>query len=91
MTEPSSPECAALLANISAYLDGELEAVACATIEHHCAGCPQCAALVDGFRQTIGLCRGVAVASLPDAVRERARENVRRLLESDEGARSRKI
>jgi anti-sigma factor RsiW len=88
MTEPSSPDCAALLAGISAYLDGELEAVECVAIERHCAGCPHCAALVEGFRHTIGLCRGVAIASLPEPVRERARANVRRLLDAGEGTRS---
>lgn len=87
MTEPSNPACAKILSQISAYLDGELEAVECAAIEQHSAGCPQCASLVDGFRQTIGLCRGVAVASLPDAVLERARANVRRLLDSSDSGK----
>jgi anti-sigma factor RsiW len=88
MTEPSSPDCTALLASISAYLDGELEAVECAAIERHCYGCPRCAALVEGLRHTIGLCRDVGTAPLPEPVRQRARESVRRLLDTAERAPS---
>jgi anti-sigma factor RsiW len=32
----SQTECRPILANISAYLDGELEATACDAIEQHC-------------------------------------------------------
>jgi anti-sigma factor RsiW len=80
MTDPVSPECAAILANISAYLDGELEVTACAAIETHCARCPRCAPVVEGLRRTIGLCRDAGSVPLPDAVRARARASVRRLL-----------
>ena len=86
MTEAPRPECTAMRSGISAYLDGELAAPECAAIEAHCAGCPSCAALVDGLRTTVGLCRGVAGTPLPESVRERARARVRRLL--DDAARS---
>ena len=88
MTEPLNPDCTALLAGISAYLDGELEAVQCTAIERHCVGCPRCAALVEGLRHTIGLCREVGTAPLPESVRERARTSVRRLLDPDAPAHS---
>jgi len=84
MTEPANPECRTLMARISAYLDGELEGVECAAIDAHCAGCPGCAAFVSGLRETIGLCRDVGKAPLPDSVRRRARESVRRLLASSD-------
>jgi anti-sigma factor RsiW len=74
-------ECAAILANISAFLDGELAASDCAAIEAHCAGCQQCAPVVEGLRRTMGLCRSAGAAPLPDAVRQRARESIRRLLD----------
>ena len=80
MTEPSA-DCAAILANISAYLDGELEATACADIEAHCATCASCDALVQSLRATVGLCREAAATPLPEAVRRRAQESVRRLLQ----------
>lgn len=87
MSEPSS-DCTAILRNISAYLDGELEATACAAIEAHCATCPRCAPLVEGLRRTVGLCRDAASAPLPEDVRARARESVRRLLDDDARERS---
>jgi anti-sigma factor RsiW len=79
----SLTECRSILANISAYLDGELEATACDTIEQHCLDCPSCAALVRGLRETVGLCREAASIPLPEAVRERARDSVRELLERE--------
>lgn len=77
----SLTECRTILANISAYLDRELEATACVTIEQHCRGCANCAALVSGLRETVGLCREAASVPLPEAVRQRARESVRELLD----------
>lgn len=73
--------CRDVLANISGYLDRELDRTACAAIEQHCLACPSCAALVKGLQETIGLCRQAATVPLPEAVRQRARERVRHLLE----------
>ncbi|HVZ20074.1 MAG TPA: zf-HC2 domain-containing protein [Vicinamibacterales bacterium] len=78
---PQSPECRAILSNISAYLDGELDATACAAIEAHCAGCPECAPIVNGLRRTIGLCQNAGTAPLPEDVRARAAESIRKLLD----------
>ena len=72
--------CREVLANISGYLDGELDATACEAIEQHCVACSNCAALVKGLKEAVGLCRQAASAPLPDAVRRRARERVRQLL-----------
>lgn len=80
MTPTQRPACRETLQNISAYLDGELDATACDAIERHSLGCPGCAALLDGLRKTVGLCRQAANVELPDAVRQRARAAVRRLL-----------
>ena len=82
MTSDVTAECAAVLGGISAYLDGELEAAACTAIERHCATCASCAAVVRGLRDTIGLCRGAAVAELPETVRQKARASIRALLQS---------
>jgi anti-sigma factor RsiW len=75
-----SDRCAAVLANISAFLDGDLDQTMCAEIERHCAECHRCAPVVDGLRRTIGLCRDAGAAPVPDTVRARARDAVRRLL-----------
>ena len=81
MTKPASAECREILANISAYLDGDLDTSACAAIERHCQDCSHCAEVVNGLRETVGLCRQAASMPLPEAVRRRARDSVRRLLE----------
>lgn len=79
MSAPSM-NCKQVLANISGYLDGELDGPACDAIEQHRRLCPSCSALVESLRETVGLCRQAASVPLPAAVRERARESVRRLL-----------
>ncbi len=76
--------CREVLANISGYLDGELDTTACGAIERHCLACPTCAELVKGLRETVGLCRQAATVPLPDAVRRRAMESVRQLLDRHE-------
>jgi anti-sigma factor RsiW len=82
MTGAVSPECAAVLGGISAYLDGELETTECDAIERHCQACSSCAAVIQGLRDTIGLCRGVAVAPIPESVREKAQASISALLKS---------
>ena len=78
---PAPTSCNDVLADISRYLDGELETTACDAIERHRRTCSSCAAVVDGLRETIGLCRQAGTVPLPDEVRRRARDSVRRLLD----------
>ena len=80
MSEGMNAECSAMLAGISAYLDGDLDATACQEIERHCRDCSNCAALVNGLRETIGLCREAGTAPLPEPVRQRAKASIERLL-----------
>jgi anti-sigma factor RsiW len=84
MTSADRPECAAVLGGISAYLDGELEATECDAIERHCQTCESCASIVQGLRDTIGLCRG-AVVPLPAPVKQRAQASIRALLKASRG------
>jgi anti-sigma factor RsiW len=81
MTTSHVPACRETLQNIAAYLDGELDASACDAIERHSRGCPGCAALIDGLRETAGMCRRAGQAELPEAVRQRAKAAVRALLD----------
>ena len=68
--------CREILAGVSAYLDGELDAADCERIERHSRTCASCATVVAGLRETIGLCRGASHAPLPDAVtRQGSREH----------------
>jgi anti-sigma factor RsiW len=87
MTASTDPRCHTILTSISAYLDGELDTTACDAIERHCQNCEPCAGLVKGLRETVGLCRQAASTPLPESVRQRARDSVRRLLEQDDAAR----
>jgi len=82
MTSPVSSECAEILGGISAYLDGELDRTACDAIERHCQTCPSCEAVVQGLRDTIGLCRGAAVLPIPDSVRKKALDSISALLKT---------
>lgn len=72
--------CEELLAQISAYLDGDLNAATCERIEHHARTCAQCEQVIADFRATTGICRTAADTPLPDAVRAKAQERVRALL-----------
>jgi anti-sigma factor RsiW len=72
--------CEALLSQISAYLDGDLSAATCESIEQHAQTCPNCDKVIADFRATTGICRRAADAPLPDAVREKARARIRELL-----------
>ena len=82
MSQDVNAECSEMLARISAYLDGDLDAAECQTIELHCRNCSRCAALVEGLRETIGLCREAGSTPLPESVRQRARASIERLLAS---------
>jgi anti-sigma factor RsiW len=88
MSQDVNAECSAMLAGISAYLDGDLDATECQAIERHCRDCSRCAALVDGLRDTIGLCREAGSTPLPESVRQRARASIERLLASEKPSRT---
>ena len=83
MSQDVNADCALMLAGISAYLDGDLDAAECQAIERHCRDCSRCAALVEGLRETIGLCREAGRTPRPEPVRQRARASIERLLASE--------
>jgi anti-sigma factor RsiW len=74
------------LASVSAYLDGDLDATTCESIAVHCHQCAACRRVIAGLRETVGLCRQAGAVPVPEAVRHRARESVRRLLDTPPGA-----
>ena len=87
MNDDRGGDCGAVRAGISGYLDGDLDAVACETIERHCRDCACCAALVDGLRETIGLCREAGRVPLPESIRQRARASMAELLAAEKAPR----
>jgi anti-sigma factor RsiW len=84
MTASKTAGCKEILAGISAYLDGELGTAACDAIERHCQDCLSCAKVVEGLRETVGLCRQAGSVPLPEPVRQRARDRMRSLLDHDQ-------
>jgi anti-sigma factor RsiW len=75
-----SRDCERVLADVSAYLDGDLGPEACRALQQHCSGCEACRAMVRDLERTVGLCHEAAQRPLPPAVRRRARAQVARLL-----------
>jgi anti-sigma factor RsiW len=63
--------CGELLAQISDYVDGELEASLCAQLEAHLAECTNCRVMVDTVRKTIALYHAQASDELPSDVQTR--------------------
>lgn len=92
MTKSSPPrvsagDCRAQLAELFAYLDGELSASRCRAIERHLQACPCCDTLAGDLRCAIAVCRSAGHERLPGTVRARARQRIKRLLASDTASR----
>lgn len=63
--------CKDMLGNLSAYIDGELEAELCAEIEQHAEGCTNCQIVIDTLRRTVTLYHEHGHEPLPDGVKSR--------------------
>ena len=64
-------ECRALLAQISDYVDGDLEDAICREIESHLANCQDCQVVVDTLHKTVILYRRHGPVDLPEGLTER--------------------
>lgn len=64
-------KCTEMLAELSDYIDGELEERLCAEIEAHMRNCPDCQVMVDTLRKTIVLYRTHGQVEMPSEVRQR--------------------
>ncbi len=72
MRDKSNKPCRHLLASLSDFVDGELEAELCEEIERHMEGCENCQIVVDTLRKTIYLYRSTAKSrDVPADVRHR--------------------
>jgi anti-sigma factor RsiW len=78
----SNGDCRAQLAELFAYLDGELSAARCRVIERHLTNCECCDRLAAGLRSAIAACRVSGRERLPSQVRARAQARVARLLDA---------
>ena len=64
-------ECGDLLAQISDYLDGDLEDAICLELESHLADCADCQTVTDTVRKTISLYRRRGRVEPPSGLTER--------------------
>jgi RNA polymerase sigma-70 factor (ECF subfamily) len=68
-------QCREIFANLSEYLDGNLEPESCERMRRHIEACPACVAFIEDLKRAIDRCRNLDVT--PD---EEARPILRRLL-----------
>ncbi len=60
------PECVALFAKLSEYLDGELELGDCAGVEGHLADCERCQEFLESLRRAIAHVASLHTPELPE-------------------------
>lgn len=77
--DPASPGCRELFARLSEYLDGEMDAAACAEAETHLGDCPPCRRFLESLRRTVDLLHRDPGESVPEEIRREVREAVGRL------------
>ncbi len=60
------PECVALFAKLSEYLDGELEPAACADVDGHLADCERCREFLESLRRAVAHVASTDAPELPE-------------------------
>jgi len=60
------PECVALFAKLSEYLDDELEPGACADVEDHMADCERCREFLESLRRAVAHVAATDAPELPE-------------------------
>jgi len=63
--------CRRYRVSLSAYLENELDAHLNRLIEEHLIDCPECAAVLETFRKTIGLCQNLPPLPVPEELHSR--------------------
>lgn len=79
---PRSRKCKQIFANLSEYLDGNLDDALCQELERHMAGCAPCEAFLSSLRNTIQRTHALPAASPAQKVAVQARARLTRLLHS---------
>jgi len=67
----ANTECRELLADLSDYLDGDLEQAICDRIEAHLSHCDDCRLMVDTTRKTLVLYRHMGQVEIPAGALDR--------------------
>jgi anti-sigma factor RsiW len=63
------PECLALFAQLSEYMDGELDAETCAAIDGHMADCEPCQRFLESLRRAVAHVASMDAPSLPESLK----------------------
>jgi anti-sigma factor RsiW len=70
--------CRDLFAQLSEYLDNELDEVTCEAIEQHIQHCPPCQVCLSTLQRTVALCRQMAQPVVPQELAQRLRTMIAR-------------
>ncbi len=76
--------CKEFCARLSDYLDGEIGQHECSLIEEHLRKCPPCAQAFESLRATVQICSEGVSDEIPDEVRQRLKEYLRKHCKGDE-------
>jgi RNA polymerase sigma-70 factor, ECF subfamily len=76
----AGPRCPDTARLVSRYLEGELDAEACARLEVHVKGCPDCGATCETLRDALVTCRSWRGEALPGPVRAAVRRAIRQVI-----------
>ena len=60
------PECVALFAKLSEYLDGELDLRACADVDDHMSDCERCREFLESLRRAVAHVASMEAPDLPE-------------------------
>ncbi|HVQ34577.1 MAG TPA: zf-HC2 domain-containing protein [Candidatus Bathyarchaeia archaeon] len=60
------PECVALFAKLSEYMDGEVDPAVCAGIEDHMADCAPCRDFLESLRRAVAFIASTNAPKLPE-------------------------
>jgi RNA polymerase sigma-70 factor (ECF subfamily) len=76
----SAPRCPDTARLVSRYLEGELDAGACAKLERHVKSCPDCGATCATLRSVLVTCRSWRGEKLPEPIRASFRKAIRQVV-----------
>jgi RNA polymerase sigma-70 factor (ECF subfamily) len=76
-----SKQCKEIFAQLSEYLDGELDPGMCDRLDGHLKGCPPCEVFLESLKRTVGLVGSLESTVLDDDTRRKVVETYRRLRE----------
>jgi RNA polymerase sigma-70 factor (ECF subfamily) len=71
-------KCDELLRALADYEDGAADDCLCRDVEQHLAGCPSCQTLRQDLERVSRLCRQTPRPALPDALRRRIAELIKK-------------